>query len=63
MTKTQRREKNQAQAAAMKAAGIERTVGRCPICNVLYRADFLGRGYAAHRCEGGRGGSAKARRS
>lgn len=51
MTKTQRREKNQEIAARMKRDGIERTTGRCPICNKLYSADMLGRGYAAHHCE------------
>lgn len=51
MTKTQRRKKNQEIAARMKRDGIERTTGRCPICNKLYSADMLGRGYAAHHCE------------
>lgn len=27
-----RRNKDQAMAAAMKAAGVERTAGRCPVC-------------------------------
>lgn len=51
MTKTQRREKNQERAAAMKRDGIERTQARCPLCTKIYRADMLGRGFAAHRCE------------
>ena len=50
MSKTQRREKNQAIAAAMKAARIERTQGRCCVCYKVYNADFLGRGYAGHVC-------------
>lgn len=50
MTKAARREHNQNIAARMKAAGIERTTGRCCICYRLYHADFLNRGFASHRC-------------
>ena len=49
--KNRRKQEDQARAAAMKAAGIERTTGRCPICNKVYTADMLGRGYAAHHCQ------------
>lgn len=51
MTKAARREHNQSIAARMKEAKEERTQGRCPICNRIYHADMLGRGYASHRCE------------
>lgn len=50
MTKTARKEKNQRIAYQLKAAGIERTTGRCPICNKVYHADMLKAGYATHRC-------------
>jgi len=52
--KNRRKQQDQARAAAMKRDGIERTTGRCPICYVIYHADMLREGYAAHRCEGGR---------
>lgn len=52
MTKQGRRDKNQAIAAEMKRLGIERTTGRCCICNKVYHADFLDRGFASHRCDG-----------
>lgn len=48
MTKAQRREHNQQIAQRMKDQKIERTQGRCPICNKVYHADMLGRGYASH---------------
>ena len=51
MTKTARKEHNQRIAAEMKRLGIERTTGRCPICNRVYHADFLKRGFAGHRCD------------
>ena len=51
MTRAARREHNQRIAAAMKAAGIERTTGRCCICNRVYHADFLKRGWLSHRCD------------
>jgi hypothetical protein len=51
MTKAQRREHNQRMAMAMKDAGIERTTGRCPVCNAVYHADFLRRGWLSHRCD------------
>lgn len=51
VARTLRREKNQARAQEMKRLGIERTTGRCPICQKVYHADMLGRGYAAHRCD------------
>lgn len=51
MTKAARREHNQRIAAAMKAAGIERTTGRCCVCGKLYHADFLKRGWLSHRCD------------
>jgi hypothetical protein len=51
MTKAARKEKNQRIASAMKAAGIERTTGRCCICNRLYNANFLREGFASHRCQ------------
>lgn len=46
----QRREHNQRIAAALKAAKIERTQGRCCICGQVYHADMLRAGFAAHRC-------------
>lgn len=49
--KTRRKQEDQARAAAMKRDGIERTTGRCPICNRVYHADMLARGYLAHHCE------------
>lgn len=52
--KARTKQLNQARAAEMKRLGIERTTGRCPICNKVYHADMLREGYAAHRCEGGR---------
>ena len=48
--KNLRKQQDQARAAAMKARGEERTTGRCPICNRVYTADMLDRGYAAHHC-------------
>jgi hypothetical protein len=50
VTKTARKEKNQRIAAQLKADGIERTTGRCPICNKVIHADFLKAGMASHRC-------------
>ena len=50
MTRADRKRKNEAMAARLKAEGIERTQGRCCICNVVYHADFLERGFASHRC-------------
>ncbi len=50
MTKTARREKNQAIAAELKRLGIERTQGRCCGCYAVYHADMLGRGYQSHLC-------------
>jgi hypothetical protein len=50
MTKLARREKNQATAARMKAAGEERTTARCPVCYVIVHADYLKRGMAGHVC-------------
>lgn len=50
MTKADRRNKNQAMAARMKAAGEERNAGRCCICYAVYRADMLAAGFASHRC-------------
>jgi hypothetical protein len=51
LNKADRKKKNQEMAARMKRDGIERTTGRCPICNAVVHADFLGRGMNAHRCE------------
>jgi len=48
--KNRRKQEDQARAAAMKRDGIERTQGRCPICNRVYHADMLKAGYQAHRC-------------
>ena len=50
MTKAARREHNQKIAAELKRQGIERRTGRCPICNKVYTADMLKRGYASHVC-------------
>jgi hypothetical protein len=52
MTKTARKEKNQRIAMQMKADRIERTTGRCPICNRIIYADYLAGGMSAHvtRC-------------
>ena len=52
--KNRRKADDQARAAALRCDGIERTTGRCPICNKIYHADMLKAGYASHRCEGGR---------
>lgn len=49
--KNRRKAEDQARSSAMKRDKIERTTGRCPICNKVYTADMLGRGYAAHHCE------------
>lgn len=49
--KNRRKAEDQARSAAMKRDGIERTTGRCPICNKVYTADMLGRGFGAHHCE------------
>jgi hypothetical protein len=49
--KNRRKQEDQARAAEMKRLGIERTQGRCPICNRVYHADMLGRGYGEHHCE------------
>ena len=48
--KNRRKQQDQARAADMKARGEERTQGRCPICNAVYHADMLNRGYAEHHC-------------
>lgn len=50
MNKTARKDKNQRIAGELKRRKIERTTGRCPICNRVYHADFLKAGYATHRC-------------
>jgi hypothetical protein len=49
--KNRRKAEDQARASAMKRDGIERTTGRCPICNKVYTANMLERGYLAHHCE------------
>lgn len=48
--KNRRKADDQARAAALKRDGIERRTGRCPICNKVYFADMLARGYQAHHC-------------
>jgi hypothetical protein len=48
--KNRRKQADQERAAALKRDGIERTQGRCPICNKVYSANMLDRGYAAHHC-------------
>lgn len=53
MSRADRRAKNSAMAARMKAAGEERTTGRCCVCYALYRADMLREGYTSHRCTAG----------
>jgi len=42
--KNRRKQLDQARAAAMKAAGEERTTARCPVCYVIVHADYLNRG-------------------
>ena len=48
--KNRRKAQDQARAAQLKRDGIERTTGRCPICNKIIHADYLDRGMASHRC-------------
>lgn len=60
MTKADRKRKNEAMAARLKAEGVERTQGRCCICHVVYYADFLNRGFASHRCHSLREGKSAA---
>jgi len=48
--KNRRKQLDQARAAAMKAAGEERTTARCPVCYVIVHADYLNRGMAGHIC-------------
>lgn len=50
MNKNARKEKNQRIAFELKRKGIERTTGRCPICNRVIHADYLKGGMATHRC-------------
>lgn len=54
MNKAARKEHNQRIASALKRDRIERTTGRCPLCNRVYHADFLKAGYASHRCGDGK---------
>ena len=51
MNKAARKEHNQRIASELKRRGIERTAGRCPICNRVYHAEMLKAGYLVHRCE------------
>ena len=51
MNKATRDEKNRHMASEMKRMKIERSPGRCPICNRVIHADYLKGGMATHRCE------------
>jgi hypothetical protein len=44
----QKREKDQAMAAALKAAKVKREVGRCPICNQIVAVSHLQNHIAFH---------------
>jgi hypothetical protein len=43
------RAKDQARAAALKKAGIERTSGRCPICNAIVSTNSFQNHIATHK--------------
>lgn len=48
--KNRQKQRDQERAAELKRLGIERTTGRCPICNKLVHADYLKAGMSTHRC-------------